>query len=410
MSYSNSSSSQPKKTGCGCGSPILFLLIIATLYSTVRYLVDRSNYSRAHQAYQQAECETAISYFNKVINGWRLVDIGGYPALAQKEKAECIPFQAAVDKQQDGNFSAALVAYADFVGTYDDSPLTQAARKKSTTLFEEVKPSALASNETCEKLDALLVRELIPQLDQNLPPFYLACGRVYETANKQQDSFAMYEAFLTEYPNHSLAEEAEMLLLANPLACEKNESLKENDIIADRTDFMPRLYYGCGQAYKDEGAWDNAITIYENFLSEFPNHSLAPDVEEALAQSIVMQAKAAGAGEIPAPQSSGSTDSGITLVIIRNDSPEQLRIVFSGPESQVEELDSCSSCTHYTGTGPLYCPEQGPIGRYTLKPGQYDVVVEAISDSGTTPWTGTWDLLDGDEYYNCFFIVRTFSP
>jgi hypothetical protein len=124
----------------------------------------------------------------------------------------------------------------------------------------------------------------------------------------------------------------------------------------------------------------------------------------------VSQAQALGAGEIPAPERSGSTGSEATAVIIQNDSPEPLRIVFSGPESRVEELEACDTCTNYTGVGPLYCPELGPIGTYTLAPGAYDVVVESIGDDGTTPWTGAWELVTGDEYYSCFFVVTTFGP
>ena len=410
MSYSNSPSQQPQKSRCGCVSFIFFFLILVTVYSTARYFIDKSNYSKAHQAYQQADCAVAISHFDKVINGWRLFDIGGYPALAQQEKAECVPFQAAVDKQQVGDFSMALVAYTDFVTDYSGSVLAKASRNRSKSLFEQAKPSALASLESCERLDSLLEKELIPQRDVNLPLFYLACGQVYDTANNQQDSFAMYESLLTEYPSHSLAGQAEESLLANPVACEEADSLKKNSTIANRTDFIPTLYYSCGQAYEDDGDWGNAVTMYENFLADYPSHSLASDAEAALARSIVAQAKAGGAGEIPAPESSGSTGSKLTEVIIQNDSPERLRIVFSGPESHVEELGACSSCTNYTGIGPLYCPEKGPIGRYALQPGQYDVVVESINDSGTTPWTGKWDLVSGDEYYNCFFVVTTFSP
>jgi hypothetical protein len=150
--------------------------------------------------------------------------------------------------------------------------------------------------------------------------------------------------------------------------------------------------------------------MYENFLVEYPDHSLASDVEAALARSIVAQAKAAGAGEIPAPEFSGSTGSEFTEVVIQNDSPERLRIVFSGPDSRVEDLEACSSCQKYFGIGPTFCPEQGPIGRYTLKPGQYEIVVESVSDTGVTPWIGDWGLLSGDEYSSCFFIVTTLGP
>jgi tetratricopeptide (TPR) repeat protein len=405
----NSSSPKPRRAlGCSC---LIALLIIAVVgYSAIRYFIDWNNYKKGHQAYQQADCALAIHHFDTIINGWRLVDIGGYPTLAQQEKAECLPFQAAVAKQQAGDPSAALIAYADFVSGYSNSVLAAAARNRSASLFEQAKPSELASQESCQKIDMLLEQGLVPQRDVNLPPFYFACGQVYDSANNQQSSFAIYEALLTEYPQHLLAAEAEASLVTNPVACEESDSLKKNSVITERTDFMPSLYYHCGQAYEDGGDWANAIIMYESFLADYPSHSLASDVEVGLAQSIVAQAKVTSAGEIPAPERSGSTGSGLTEVVIQNDSPERLRIVFSGPESHVEELEACSSCITYTTIGPLYCPEQGPIGRYTLNPGQYDVVVESIGDSGTTPWTGNWSLVDGDEYYSCFFVVTTVSP
>ncbi len=473
-------SSQPRK-GISYGRLILILAIIVVGYSAIRYFIDRNNYKNGHQAYQQAECAVAITHFEKIINGWRLVDIGEYPALAQQEKAECIPFQTAVDRQQAGDFSMALVAYTDFVTNYSSSVLAEVARNKSKSLFEQAKPLALANLESCERLDSLLEKELIPQRDINLPLFYLACGQVYDKFNNyQQESFGihesllteypshslagqaeaslfanpvackevdslkknntianrrdfiptlyyscgqayendrdwgnailMYESLLTEYPNHSLSGQTEASLFVNPVACEEIDSLKKNNTIANRRDFIPTLYYNCGQAYENDRDWGNAILMYENFLADYPSHSLASDAEAALARSIVAQAKAAGAGQIPAPESSGSTGSELTEVIIQNDSPNRLRIVFSGPESHVEELGACSSCTSYIGDGPLFCPEKGPIGRYTLDAGQYDVVVESISGSGTTPWTGTWDLVSGDEYFNCFFVVTTFGP
>jgi len=137
---------------------------------------------------------------------------------------------------------------------------------------------------------------------------------------------------------------------------------------------------------------------------------LAPD-EAALAQSIIEQAKAAGAQELPAPESRGKTGGELTEVIIQNDSPNRIRIVFSGPETHVEVLEACSSCiTYYLYEPTTSCPEQAPIGRYTLEPGQYDVVVEDLSDTTITPWFGNWQLVSGDEYYSCFFIVTTFEP
>jgi tetratricopeptide (TPR) repeat protein len=401
--------SQPRRSP-GCGRLIALIVIAVIGYSAVRYFIDQNNYNTGHQAYQQADCSAAISHFDSVINGRRIVNIGRYPALAQQEKSECLPYQAAIDKQQAGEINAALVAYADFVSAQGSSVLAEAARKQVASLFEQAQPSALASQETCDKLDTLLEKNLIPRRDENLPPFYLACGQVYDTANNRQDSFAMYESFLSEYPNYSPSYEAENGLVDNPVACEEAGSLQHNYVISNRPNFMLMLYNDCGLAYEADRDWEKAIAMYESFLAYYPNDDFASVIEQYLARSIVAQAKASGAGEIPAPERSGSTGSGFSEVVIQNDSPERLRIVFSGPESRVEELSACNSCTKYTNVGPADCPEKGPVGRYKLSPGQYDVVVESISYNGITPWSGNWHLTGGGEYSSCFFIVTTIGP
>jgi tetratricopeptide (TPR) repeat protein len=450
----------------------------AVVYNAIRFFIDQNNYNRGHQAYLQADCAVAIPHFDSVINAWRLLDIGGFPALAQVEKAECIPFQAAVDRQQAGDFGVALMAYMNFIREHNESQLAEKARARGISLFEQAKPSDLADELSCGRIDALLEENLIPQRDVNLPPFYLSCGQLYDSGSNEQGSFGMYKKLLVEYPNDLLAAQAETSLMANPLACKESDSLQnsviaqrnefmpslyyqcgqaydsadnrqgsfdmykkllteypnalraaeaeaallanplaceesdplKNSLIAERAEFVPSLYYQCGQAYESQGNWEQAITMYEKFLAEYPSHARAVDAEAGLARSIVSQAQTTSAGEIPTPERSGSTGSIVTEVVIQNDSPRRLRIVFSGPESRVEELEACSSCTTYTGIGPLYCPELGPIGRYPLTPGAYDIVVEAISDSEITPWTGSWNLASGDEYYSCFFVITTLGP
>ncbi|MEA4908973.1 MAG: tetratricopeptide repeat protein [Anaerolineaceae bacterium] len=474
---SSTRSSKPCCLWPGCGWLALIFTIVTVGYSVTRSIIDRNQYTRGHQAYQQADCTAAISHFDNIIQGVQLVDTGNYRALAIQEKSECLLFQVAVDQQQAGNFSATLIGYANFISEYGSSVLADIARDRIASLFEQAGPAALASREACDRLDSFVAGDLFPQKDKNVPLFHFACGQIYETAKDQQKSFTMYTSFLTEYPDHTLANEAEASLLTNPVACQKSDSLLKNSAIADRTDFMPTLYYNCGQAYDEQGEyskafeiyrvflmtypqhslankvetyllanpavcekhwmlkytviakrkefmpslyyscgqsyeedrdWAKAIKMYETFLADYPGHSLAEDVEAALARTIVAQARTAGAGNMPEPSRSGSTSSEITEVVIQNDSPQRLRIVFSGPESLVEELEACSSCTTYTLVGPTFCPAKGPTGRYTLKPGQYDVVVEAISGSEVTPWSGNWALVSGDEYYNCFFIVHTY--
>lgn len=324
MSFSTAS---PSRSGLGCGRLVLIVLVAAMIYSGIRYFIDQSGYNQGHAFYQRSDCISAIPAFDSVIDGWRLADFGDYVAFAVAERAECRSLQVGVDKQLAGDWGGSLLAYNDFVTNHPASPLIESARNKTITLFSQSDSMVLASQGVCAQIDAFLGNDLIPQRDTNLP----------------------------------------------------------------------RLYNSCGQVYESNNDYANAVTLYERFLSEYKNHSLAPQVEASLARSIIADAKKTGAGTIPAPQRSGSTTAGSSVVVIQNDSPERMQIVFSGPEVRIEELAACNSCPIFRGTGPASCPEKGPIGHYTLKPGQYDVVVKSISDTSTTPWSGDWSVSSGDE-------------
>jgi tetratricopeptide (TPR) repeat protein len=387
---------------------IILLVIVIVAYSLIRFFIDQYNYQKGHQAFIQSNCGEAIPRYDDILNGRRLVDLGESYALAQQEKTECLHFLEATEKQQNQEYSAALLSYMDFIKNFRSSKLASDVRNRTSSLFELATPSELASQETCSQLRFLINENLIAQQELSLPPFYLACGQVYDKAEMFQESYTMYETYLTDYPAHSLAQTVETNFLSNPIVCDNFNSIKENNAISSRPDFMPKLHYHCGQVYESEGSLADAMEMYETFLASFPGHPLSTEVSAALARLIVAQAGQNSAGEIPTPERSGNTGSDMVQVTIQNDSPERLRIVFSGPDAHIEELDACASCTNYLGTGPLFCPELGPIGTYTLKPGEYDIVVESSSESTVTPWTGRWTLETGGSYDNCFFIVRTF--
>jgi hypothetical protein len=172
--------------------------------------------------------------------------------------------------------------------------------------------------------------------------------------------------------------------------------------------------------------------MYESFLNDYPNHSLVSDVKvelalleallavaetatadakadakAALARSTVAEAKEAGAGNLHMPIRSGSTDGDEAVVFIKNDSTYQLRIVFGGPEGYFEELAACSSCETYPRGGSPSdlgkpCRQQATVGRYLLKPGRYDVLIETKGNE-VVSYVGSWSLSGGTEYYQCFF-------
>ncbi len=248
--------------------------------------------------------------------------------------------------------------------------------------------------------------------------------QAFQAAVKQQEAkefdtaLVAYDDFVNHYPNGALVgpvrqqtanlfNQAGLVALAKSNVCQRVDTLFKNNLIPQPDTNLPLLYHSCGQIYAAGKDYPNATNMYQRFLDYYPNHKLASEVKVALAQSTVADAKAKGAGKIMQPGRTGNTTSyGSTEIVIQNDSPEKMQLVFSGPEPRFEEIEPCQDCVKYIGEGPKTCPNKGPIGRYTLKPGQYDVVVKSSSDRGVRPFTGAWTLDNGTEYNSCFFIVQ----
>ncbi|MFM6323755.1 MAG: HEAT repeat domain-containing protein [Microcystis panniformis] len=147
----------------------------------IQYLLDLYNFNQGHQAYQRADCTTAIKHFDPMLKGWRAINMEQKRAVAQREQQECLAFQVAVDQQKAGNFSVALLTYNNFINDYSNSILVEASRHQVESIFETVPPFEIASHESCNSIGNLLKNSLIPSPDQNLPRFHLACGQVYQT-------------------------------------------------------------------------------------------------------------------------------------------------------------------------------------------------------------------------------------
>lgn len=92
----------------------------------IQYLLDLYNFNQGHQAYQRADCTTAIKHFDPMLKGWRAINMEQKRAVAQQAQQECLAFQVAVDQQKAGNFSVALLTYNNFINDYSNSILVEA--------------------------------------------------------------------------------------------------------------------------------------------------------------------------------------------------------------------------------------------------------------------------------------------
>jgi tetratricopeptide (TPR) repeat protein len=275
-------------------------------------------------------------------------------------------------------------------------PLSRAAGEGSSSTDNDVALKARAELQECE---ALLAAEDLA------------------TQGVRGDALLAYSDIVTKYPRSPLKEAAlakgqEAITsapdqVATLGVCDALDTLEAQQFIASPVDSLPPLLYACGQAYEAEKAYAEALAAYARFRSEYPDHDLAADVEAALVRATLAETDASGAGSLPAPQEQGdgTGTAGVATVVIQNDSPDQLSMVFSGPDVRVEDLEACADCVEFTGDGPHECQGLGPIGEYKLGPGTYDVVVKSGSGSSVIPFRGTWDLKAGQEYASCFYIV-----
>ena len=51
-----------------------------------------------------------------------------------------------------------------------------------------------------------------------------------------------------------------------------------------------------------------------------------------------------------------------------------------------------------------------PAYRYTLQPGEYEVLVRSVSDPTVNPFTGVWSLATGQAYSSCFYLAQILYP
>lgn len=237
------------------------------------------------------------------------------------------------------------------------------------------------------------------------------------SAASDSNPLLAYNDFISRYPNSALVsfvreqnemlwQEVDLANLAQTELCDRVDELQNNQLIAQSDTNLPLFYEACGQSYSQAEQHSQAAAIYQRFLDNYSQHEKIEAVKAAWAKSVVLETKATGAGTIERPALSGYTNDGSTVIEIRNDSPEEIRLVFSGPQPRYEEIEPCTDCETFVGQEPEGCPDRGPLQRYVLKPGQYDVVVKSMSGRTVRPFTGTWQLDPNAVYSNCFFIVQ----
>jgi hypothetical protein len=295
--------------------------------------------------------------------------------------------------QQEQDYQAGHTAYlaADCVKAV--GPLGSVAKGSSGSSGNDVELKARAELQEC---DALLHADDLA------------------VEGKGGDAVLAYSDIVTKYPRSPLKEAAlasGRKLIANAPdtvatvnLCDALEVLEAQGFVASQPDPLPPLLFACGGAYEAADAHANAVAIYTRFRADYPDHDLAEDVEIAFARATLADTE--DAPDLAAPEKGpGTGTAGVATIIIQNDSPDPLNMVFSGPDVRVEDLEACADCKKLSGAiHECRDPDQSPVAEYKVAPGVYEVVVKSGSGSDVIPFRGTWTLEDGEIYDSCFYI------
>lgn len=197
--------------------------------------------------------------------------------------------------------------------------------------------------------------------------------------------------------------------LAAPDICKQTDLLSQQNLIPE-TGILSQFYLACGQDYEDAQQYQRAMTLYQQFLDRHPTIQ-SQAMQQALARATVASLNEEGAQASEPPAYIGSTVDGLTVLEIQNLSPRKMQITFSGTTPKFEELEPCQGCEIYNNSAPEQCPGKGPIGRYVLEPGQYQVAVNFIEQPNEMieSGVGNWKLSEGSEYCRCYIVVQNLN-
>jgi hypothetical protein len=384
------------------------------LFSYFNYQAESVQYAQGYAEYSSGNCREAVALVLRFTEG-RVLDFtaadvpvpNDFMHNALEIVRQCTPLVDAAKDVQAGHLSSGLLHYYAAANGREPQFIKDIALQRMHSLAEQSRPQALVDLDLCQKLPEPQMTSLFTTTNESLQDMRLLCGHAFSENGRTEDALAYYLLLAKDFSGYTKLHEVNDKLPELPEACEHTQEILAIDYFHSHPENMQSFYLACAQRSEQKKQYAAAVRLLEEFSAAFPGRSEAKDVQEVLARNLFLKAQAERAPEIAAPEMTGSTAKGISVVLIQNDSPEGMRVSFSGPQSAVEKIDSCSDCTTYLSPGPLECPELGPSGIYTLTPGTYNVVVESTTDDKVQPYKGRWTLKDGAEYGHCFYIVTS---
>lgn len=168
--------------------------------------------------------------------------------------------------------------------------------------------------------------------------------------------------------------------------------------------------YQCGVSQYKDGDFDSALTTMNDFVKNNTHDKNRARAKKIAIAAEVAQTVPAAGKKLPTTASGGSIS-----VTVKNDSPDDITVLYTGPVTGSFKLKGCGSCTTYSltttllsGFKPCSSGKSYPQRTISLPTGTTYFVHRADSSSAT-PASDTAKLRSGYIYTECAYSTRGFG-
>ncbi|MFD0306616.1 hypothetical protein [Streptomyces sp. NPDC127119] len=167
--------------------------------------------------------------------------------------------------------------------------------------------------------------------------------------------------------------------------------------------------YDCGVDQYKDGSFAEAVTTMNDFVKNAGGHKNVARAKKIVIAAEVAQTVPAAGKRLPTTASGGSIS-----VTVKNDSPDDITVLYTGPVTGSFTLKACGKCTSYSLTSTITlgfkpCSDSGknyPQRTIRLPVGTTYFVHKSKSGLGKSPASDTAKLSSGYIYTECAYTTK----
>lgn len=256
------------------------------------------------QAYQEADCESAVEHFNKVTSIYELT-FSFQISAADDRLLECAVLLSANQAYQEGDFAEAIQSYQSYLEIDSGFELTTYTEEALAASYYGWAMDLMAANDYTEAIDKhLVILENYPdtpaaeQVGEPLAETYLLYSAQLWESGDFKEAIDTATIPLNQYPNTTAGEQADdqisKIYLDWAVYLHQTNSYQEAvEIIALIQDKYPdapsvdgaidlaaKIHFDWASYLYEAGDYQESINVSEIILDEYPDYYTASEIKQ----------------------------------------------------------------------------------------------------------------------------------